>query len=125
MIKVNLADGKTVSFDLHCPEQVRQWQEKSSNLDFQREIRGMAIIHNHHWYALPLPKNFRIIQMHAELIENRKQNVKEEHKFVGERIRCYADDIMIALLVYYSNRPKMSRVDIIKTGKRRFNPDIK
>ena len=125
MLKVNLRDGSTASFNLKDEEDRKQWSELSLTEDFQRCITALGIIHNSQWYTLPIPKKFRRISFEAELVENSKRDVPPDRKYVGERLKCYADDVLISLLVYYGNRPRMSRVDVIKLGKRRFNPKIK
>lgn len=125
MIKVNLKDGKTLSYDLQDEKAVKEWEELSSHQDFQQRITGIGIIYNAQWYTLPLPKKFRQVFFQFELVENNKKDAPEDRKYVGERVKCYADDTLISLLVYYGSRPKMSRVDVIKLGKRRFNPAIK
>lgn len=123
MIKVNLKSGKTVSFDLKDEKERDAWKLHSSSVKFQNDISGIGIIWNSHWYTLPLPKKFRNVEFEAELVENHKKNAPAERKYIGERIKCYADDTLISLLVYYGNRPKMSRVDISRVGKRRHSPD--
>ncbi len=125
MIKINLRSGRTLSYDLNDPVGCEEWEKDFSDSKFQTQITGIGIIFNSHWYTLPLPRKFRQLSFHAELVESTKKDVPRDRKFIGERLRCYADDILISLLVYYGNRPKMCRVDIIKIGKRRFNPDIK
>ena len=125
MLKVNLKDGKTIAFDLKDESNLKEWLELSSGEVFQRQITALGKIHNSQWYTLPIPKKFRRISFEAELVENSKRNVPIERKYIGERLKCYADDILISLLVYYGNRPRMSRIDVIKLGKRRFDPKIK
>lgn len=124
LIKVHLRNGETLSFDLHIPKEADRWGERSSDMNFQKEITGIGIIFNSHWYTLPFPKKFRNVFFEAELVENTKKN-KDDNKFVGERIKCFADNVLICLMVYYGKRPKMSRVDLIHCGKRRFNPDMR
>ena len=119
LIKINLRNGETLSFDLQIPLEAKQWRERSSDMVFQKEITGIGIIFNSHWYTLPFPKKFRTVSFQAELVENTKKG-KDNKQYVGERIRCFADNVMVTLMVYYGNRPKMSRVDLVHIGKRRL-----
>lgn len=121
MIKVNLRNGKTLSFDLKNPIENIKWVKMLSQNNFQKQISGIGIIFNSQWYVLPIPKKFKQISFHAELVKNTKKNIE----YIGEKIKVYADDVTISILVYYGKHPKMCRFDIIKNGKCRFNPALK
>jgi len=125
MIKVNLRNGETLSYDLKDVKESAEWRRVSSQLSFQKKISGVGIIFNSQWYTLPIPKKFRQITFHAELVKNTKKDVPKDREFVGEKIIVYADEIMISILVYYGKRPKMSRVDVVKIGKCRYNPALR
>lgn len=119
MIKVNMADGKTLSFDLKNEKELADWKLKCSDPQFQKSIRGVGIVHNTQWHAIPVPKKFKTVRYDAELIINPKAK-DESKRLVGEKVMCYVDDIQFSLLVYYGNRPKMARIDVKKIGKQRF-----
>lgn len=119
MIKVNMSDGKTLSFDLRKKEELDSWKQMCSSPDFQKTIRGVGIVYNTQWYAIPVPKKFKQIHYDAEVVLNRKEKDPEK-QLVGERLICQVDDVQLSLLVYYGNRPKMARLDAIKIGKQRF-----
>lgn len=121
MIKVNVRNGKTLSFDLKNNNDKRKWDEVYSDSKFQKSITGIGILYNSQWYTLPLPKNFRSAMFYAEIVTHRK-NINE---LVGEKIICHVDDIQISLLVYYGITPKMCRIDVIKIGKLRYTLAIK
>lgn len=120
MIKINLNNGKTLSFDLNNENESKEWERLHRDANFQKQITGIGIIYNTQWYILPIPKKFKKSFFYAEIVKNRK-NLSE---FVGERITCHVDDIRISVLVYYGNRPKMCRFDITKVGKQRFDPSV-
>lgn len=122
MIKVNLKNGSTLSYDLTEPDQKAKWLSDSENVDYQEQITAIGIIFNSQWFALPIPKRFRQINFEANLVESKK---KTGPKFTGERIKCYADDVLISVQVYWGHKPKMSRVDVVRIGRRRFNPSLK
>lgn len=119
---MNLKNGSTQSYDLLDYEQKSKWEHDSSSVEFQLQISGVGIVFNSQWFALPIPKRFRQIHYAANLVESNKKNAP---RYTGERIQCYADDILISVQVYWGHKPKMSRVDIIRVGRRRFNPELK
>ena len=121
MIKVHTKNGSTLSYDLMDDDQRKKWEFDSRDIRFQANITGIGIVFNSQWFALPLPKKFRQCHFEAALVESKKKNAP---KYTGERIRCYADDVLISVQVYWGHKPKMSRVDIIRVGKRRFNPSL-
>ena len=118
MIKVNMADGKTLSFDLKDEKELKDWKQRCNDPKFQKSIRGVGIVHNTQWHAIPVPKKFKSVRYDADLIVNTKAK-DESKRLVGEKIMCYVDDICFSLLVYYGNRPKMARIDVKKIGKQR------
>lgn len=119
MIKVNMSDGKTLSFDLRNKEELDKWKQLCSTSEFQKTIRGVGIVYNTQWYAIPVPKKFKQINYDADIVLNQREKDLEK-QVVGERLICQVDDVQITLLVYYGNRPKMSRLDIVKIGKQKF-----
>lgn len=119
MIKVNMADGKTLSFDLKSEAELKEWKKLCSYPDFQKKIRGVGIVYNTQWYAIPVPKKFKNVHYDAEIIFNRREKDAEK-QLVGERLICHVDEVQFSLLVYYGNRPKMARLDCSRVGKARF-----
>jgi len=119
---VNLKNGRTVSYDLTEKEQLDKWNHDSSTVDFQSQITAIGIIFNSQWFALPTPKKFRQLHFGANLVESKK---KDSTRYTGERIQCFADDVLISVVVYWGHKPKMSRIDVIRVGRRRFNPELK
>ena len=122
MIKVNCRDGRTLSFELLEEEDAKQWNDLMETREFVQGVTGISILYNTYWHTLPLPKKFRHINFHAELLKSVKEGAE---KVIGERIICQADDVQISLITYYGNRPKMTRIDVRKTGRQRFVPKEK
>lgn len=121
MIKVQLKSGETLSYDLLDKDQEEKWKKDSRNIEFQTQITAIGIIFNSQWFSLPLPKRFRQCHFEASLVESNKENAP---KYTAEQVRCYADDVLISVKVYWGRKPKMSRVDIVRVGRRRFNPGL-
>ena len=117
---MNLKSGRTVTFDLEKETDAAEWKRSVADVSFQSSIRAIGIVTGGFYFTLPLPKKFRLMHFDAELV----QSTKLDRKYVGERVKCFCDDLLISILVYYGTMPKMSRVDILKIGRRRFNPEL-
>lgn len=120
MIKINKKDGKTISFDLNEENDKEKITELLGNKDFLGTITGLSSLHNTYWHALTKPKKFRSVSYHVESVKYKKGDVE---KIIGEKIICQADDIQLTILVYYNQRPKMTRIELKRIGKRRFIPN--
>jgi len=120
MIKVNVKNGDTLTFDLTDSVQKGKWDALCTDYSFQQQITGMGIIYNSQLYTLPSPKKFSRRVYFAEIIKHRKND-----EYVGERIICQVDDVQISVLVYFGKRPRMSRVDVIKIGRLRHSSLVK
>ena len=120
VIKVNLKTGETLSFDLAKDTEYKDLVNKLEDNDFVKKITGMSSLYNTYWHALTIPKNFKSIRYIVSKVNCVKNGVKET---VGEKIICHADNIRMAVLVYYNERPKMTRIEMKKVGKSRFVPN--
>lgn len=121
MIIVNLKSSETLSFDLTDRDGLSAWNEKSQESSFQNDITAIGIVFDSRLFTLPIPKNFETISFEASLIESRKKRFK----VTGEMIKCYADDVLIRLIVYWGKKPKMSRVDVIRDLAKEDKPEFK
>ena len=122
MLKVHLSDGRTLSFELGDEGQRQEWDRLSASSAFQESIRGVALLHNRTLHTLPLPKQFRSLRFSAGLLVSKGGEVG---KVTGERVVCQADAVRVSITAYYTQTPKMVRVDVMKTGWQRFtgNPE--
>lgn len=119
MIKLNFKDGTTLEFDLNTEDDLKQWVEWSSEIDFQDRITGIGILHQKKFHTLPLPKGFRRINFQAELVRKIR---KGKERVIGERLSCHADSIRLSILVYTCDNPPapiLSRIDLTRIGKQR------
>ncbi len=119
MIKINKNDGKTLSFELDNVEDLESVKELLLDNGFANSITGISSLHNTFWHAITKPKKFNSVRY---FIEHVKQMKGGSVKNVGEKIICQADDIQLSILVYYSIRPKMTRIELKRIGKQRFVP---
>jgi len=115
MLKINLDDGRTLSYDLTDPIESRIWRLWQADPQLQHQITGMGIHHDGVFHVLPIPVRFRRRSFSARLLG-------EAEKPVGEQVICQADAVRITMSVYRQNgmRPKMVRVDVVQTGTARW-----
>ena len=124
MIKVNLDDGKVLSFDLNDASDHQQWLEWSSLQDFQSRITGIGILHDKKFHTFQYPKNFKKVSVYAESVFNAKDGTKRK---LGERIIVHADEVKLELLVYTYAGPKppiLSRTTMSFVGKQMFSKGV-
>ena len=117
MLRVNLANGRTMSFNLDDSDDHKRWINCCSKPDFQNSIRGVIIRHDGKDHALPVPSNFRNVSYDADLLWD-----KRNERVGGERVTCYADKIRVTLVVFRRNGAV--RVDMARIGKRRHIPPV-
>jgi hypothetical protein len=115
VLRVNLADGRTLSFDLTDATQLAAWHDQQVDRAFQASVRGISILHDKRLTTLPLPKRFGAMEFTAEPVEI-------DGDVVGEQIACQADDVRVVCMVYFG-AGKLTRLDIIRTGRPRYRPN--
>jgi hypothetical protein len=118
VLKVHLADGRTLSFELGDEAQRGAWERSAQSSTFQSTIRGVALLHNRTLHTLPLPKQFKSLRFSAELITSKGEGGE---RVTGERVVCQADAVRVSITAYYTQTPKMVRVDVARTGRMRFD----
>ena len=118
MLKIHLADGKTLSFELGDEAQRKAWEELSASNAFQATIRGVALLHNRTLHTMPLPKQFKTLRFSAGLFTSKASGGE---KIAGERVTCQADAVRVSITAYYTQTPKMVRVDVVRSGWQRFD----
>ena len=124
MIKVNLDDGKVLSFDLNSASDYQQWLEWSSLQDFQNKITGIGILHDKKFHTFQYPKNFKTVNVYAESVFNTKEGSRRK---LGERLIVHADQIKLEILVYTYDDPKppiQSRTTMTLIGKQMFQKNV-
>lgn len=118
MLRVHLADGTTLRFELSDESQAAEWIGLAGDWGFQSKIRALTIQHNGVQYSLPSPPGFERVFMYAEQLEpNGQQRFKG-----GERIVCQADNVRAILMVHDAQRA--SRLSLSKTGIQCYNPMV-
>lgn len=116
MLKANLHNGETLSFDLHDADDVRRWTELAQDHATQARITALSITHGGVVYSLPRPVGFVPLFMTAEGFEpDSSRRIKG-----GEKILCNAGEVGIVLTVHSAQRAV--RVDVTRQGKQRYNP---
>lgn len=132
MIRVNLSDGMTSSFDLEDEEQSARWRSLQSDRAFQSLISGVQIssLTRHvvdedgvertekekHVATIPRPKGMRSVSWEAFLgiVDGEVRR---------EVVRCYADGVSITLTAYRGGHRSIShRVDVSRFGRRVLFP---
>ena len=132
MIRVNLSDGTTLSFNLEDEEQSARWRSLQSDRTFQNSISGIQVssLTRHvvvedgvekvrgekHIVALPRPKGMRNVSWEAflGLVDNDPRR---------EVVKCYADGVCITLTAYRNEHRAVShRVAVSRFGRRVLFP---
>jgi len=119
VLKVQMSDGQTLTFDLQEQDQLEAWKRLEGDPDRQRSIRAIGVIHGKMWHVLPAPKKFKRIKYQAWL------NRRNGHP-ASLRVRCQADEVDIRMVLYYPNgpSPRMVRTDIKRIGRQVFQSEL-
>ena len=115
MFKIHTKDGLTTRIDLSNPEQLRAWNEKIKEIEFQKTITGISIVQtcggklkcnhcaNHKTqcstgiqYSVSKPDGFSKISF---IPEHLTPNASSKSKG-GAKITCIVDDIELVLMVH-------------------------
>jgi len=130
VLKIHTADGQTIRVDLSNPEQAREWLQRLEQDQFQKQIRGMALIEYHRvgvtcdacglksqgvigtQYSLSRPQDFQNIRYEVE-----RNRMGESH---SERIVVTAGDVMLSVTAHDSQ--PSARALLVKSGRRRYVP---
>lgn len=117
MLRVHLADGRTLRFDLQDERQAAAWIKHSQDDSFQETVRGLTVQHNGVQYSLPRPSDFGRIWLFAELLQP-----DDAVRFKGgERLVCQADETRVVVMVHDAQRA--ARVSLSKPGVQCYNPE--
>lgn len=116
MLRVHLADGRTLRFDLGDERQAAEWLERARDHAFQASVRGITVQHNGVQYSMSRPAGFRRVWLFAESMPP-----DSEQKFKGgERIVGQADSVRAVVMVHDAQRA--ARVSLSKPGTQCYNP---
>lgn len=116
MLRVHLASGETLRFDLSDEDQAREWRDRAGDRAFQLDVRGLTVQHNGVQYSLTRPEGFGRVFLYAERLAP-----DEAQKFKGgERLVLQAGDVRLTMMVHEAQRA--ARVSLTKTGAVVYNP---
>ena len=111
MLRANLADGSTLSFDLEVEADVRRWRELVEDPAFHRRVRGLQLLRKDAAAAtLPRPVLGAAVTWDADL------DVRDG-RVVRERAVAYAHPVRIVLSLFRRDGPPTSRVDVERVGR--------
>jgi hypothetical protein len=113
-LTVNLATGETLALQL--PNELGEWQRRALDPGFQGSIRGVGVIRGTEHVVLPVPKLFN--SCHWDV----KVAVGTDKALRSVAILAMADDVMVTSTVYNTGTPSMTKVDVRRIGKRRWQP---
>jgi len=121
VLKVNLRDGRTLTFDLLDPAEMQAWCAHQADPKFQSEITGAGIQHDGTLLALPVPQGFHRKVYEAEVLY---RGNGDGRKVAAERLTCYADSIRLSVTAHHGNRPRVVKYAAAKVGRMRYSPAI-
>lgn len=104
MLRVNIKDGSTRSYDLLDRDGKAAWLRDRSDAAFQRSISGIGIARNGSSVFLPAPTDFDRLFFDAEVIYDASGNA------VAARLACAANGVTVSGIVYLNS--KMLRIDL-------------
>lgn len=110
IIRINLADGQTLSFDLEIPEDAVRWD--TFRRDLRSDVRGAILQTASGQTSVPIPRGFRTVYLSADEVPGR------DGEIVGDRIEVQADEIRLSVVVY--RRSPMTRIDLSRIGRPRM-----
>lgn len=103
MLKINVEDGTTYTFDLDNDDDARIWVGLQADLSFQATIRAMTVTRNGATHTVVRPAIGDSL-FSAEL---------EEH---GERVSLFAHGVRAGIMVH-AGQHRASRITLDKVGK--------
>jgi len=121
VLKVNLRDGSTLTFDLSTEAGRKDWQRRQGDPHFQAEITGAGILHDGVLHAMPVPSRFRSTQWEAEPIWKKNGSGPQ---IVADRLTCYADATRLSITVHHGSRPRVVRFSAARVGRLRYSPRL-
>lgn len=130
MLKIHTTDGQTIRIDLRDPAQAREWLPRLEQDAFQASISGVSVVETHDvrtrcaacggkgsgqigvQYSVSRPQGLSGVTYEAERVSNNGRS--------GDRVTIFAGDVRLSLMAHESQ--PSARVQLVKSGKRRFAP---
>ena len=109
--RVNLSDGRTLSFELSDEEDRAEWAKAEQDSELQDSIRGATLLGEVRSVVVTKPRRFDSSAWSARVVTG-----KDGEK-VGEKIEIQSDDVRVEITRYFSG---MVRIDLKRTGTPRF-----
>lgn len=120
MVTLNLEDGTSRKFNLQEPSDLAALNQLGRDSRHLARVRALWISTDLQTETMPIPKGFRRFRIWASLVPGKTS----EDKPKGERIVVQADEISVTFTAYYGPVPRMTRVDVQRTGKLRWSPEL-
>jgi len=119
VLKVQMANGDTLTFDLSKADQEQAWRSLEQNPTAQADIRAVGVLHQGMWHVMPTPKKFKQVTYKAWLNWDSKNG---QERLASLRVGCQADNISIMMILYYpnGNSPRMVSTIVKRTGRQVF-----
>lgn len=111
MLRANLRDGRTLSFDLFTEGGTEDWKRRQADPAFQSLLTGISILWDGETFALPVPRFFRKVAYSAEV-------VNDGERPAALKIGALSDDTFASVTVYLKS-PRIVRFDVRRMGKPR------
>lgn len=120
MIRVNLATGRTLSFDLTDEEGLRRWEVTQADPAFQREVRGVQLVAREDGRdrvvcAFRRPRTRGTVVWEAEVI-------RDGGRAVREAVTCYFEAHAVTLSLFLGRDPVVATVDTTRRGRLVLRP---
>lgn len=113
MLRFNLQDGSTRSFNLADEAGKAAWNDVRNDQAFQAAIRGVTVECHGVSHALPVPAGFRARPLYdAELVAH------DDGTPIAVKVWYYVDKYQVTYTVY-TGAKRVSRTDVRKVGNLR------
>lgn len=112
MLRVNLATGKTLTFDLEEEDSLRRWETAQASFSFQESITAISCVLQGESEEMVF-----VVQKPKDLITWECRLIKKDGRVIAECITCIVDRFAITTLVYRRS-PPTAKVEIEKVGRR-------
>lgn len=117
MLRVNLSDGSTLSFDLATTEGRDTLDEAMSRRGFQASVRALTVAHNGSEYSFGRPSGFKDQPVfHVERVDPAGKAKG------GVRISCFVGDVRVTIMAHGDQ--SAVRFAVARVGKQCYSPIV-